>query len=218
MSLAIIQIGRVIQNANTFNTAQWNQMSMISNNFQNQVSEFLNLLKTRRIDYALAGGLALLQYVPGRNTEDMDLIITTPSLQLLPEVQIKEKNDLFAYGYYKELKVDFLFADNNLFELVMKQYVGLRLYEEGTIPTATIDGLILLKLYALPSLYRQFDMDRVAIYEADLTQLMYRTKDKAADFLAVLGKYMTPEDISSLSNILNEIQKKINRFKNGKQQ
>jgi hypothetical protein len=37
------------------------------------VARFFALLCERRIEYVLVGGIATLQYVEGRNTEDIDL-------------------------------------------------------------------------------------------------------------------------------------------------
>jgi len=39
------------------------------------VTRFFALLRERQIEYVLVGGIALLQYVEGRNTEDIDLIM-----------------------------------------------------------------------------------------------------------------------------------------------
>ena len=36
---------------------------------------FLALLRERQNEYVLVGGIGLLQYVAGRNTEDIDLIM-----------------------------------------------------------------------------------------------------------------------------------------------
>ena len=42
------------------------------------------------------------------------------------------------------------------------------------IPCATVEGLVLLKLFALPSLYRQAGFDRVRTYQKDLADLIAR--------------------------------------------
>ena len=52
------------------------------------VARFFALLRERQIDYVLVGGIALLQYVEGRNTEDIDLIMTVSALEHLPELQL----------------------------------------------------------------------------------------------------------------------------------
>ena len=51
------------------------------------VDRLFDLLEQRKVDYLLVGGIALLQYVDGRNTEDIDLIVAVSALERLPEVQ-----------------------------------------------------------------------------------------------------------------------------------
>ena len=58
------------------------------------VSRFFSLLRERQIDYVLVGGIALLQYVEGRNTEDIDLIMAVSALERLPELHL-ESRDVF---------------------------------------------------------------------------------------------------------------------------
>lgn len=45
-------------------------------------------------------------------------------------------------------------------------------FGDRSIRCATIEGLIILKLYALPSLYRQGNFDRLSLYENDIPQLL----------------------------------------------
>ncbi|MBI5349508.1 MAG: hypothetical protein HZB77_09375, partial [Chloroflexi bacterium] len=48
------------------------------------------LLEERKIGYVLVGWIAMLQYIEGRNTEDIDLIMALSSVQRLPEIKISE--------------------------------------------------------------------------------------------------------------------------------
>ena len=50
------------------------------------VARLFALLRERQIEYALVGGIALLQYIEGRNTEDIDLIMALSSLEKLPAI------------------------------------------------------------------------------------------------------------------------------------
>ena len=61
-------------------------------------------------------------------------------------------------------------------------------YEIGVLPTATIDGFFSSSSFALPSLYRQFDFDRIAIYEADIMQLLRRSTNPNSFFIEVLAR------------------------------
>ena len=45
------------------------------------VAELFTLFKQRKVRPVLVGGIALLQYIQGRNTEDIDLIVAVSSLK-----------------------------------------------------------------------------------------------------------------------------------------
>ena len=79
------------------------------------VTSFLSLLRERHIPFVVVGGIALLQHVSGRNTDDIDLIISAPRLSELPELVIRERSEMFAYGHFGELRVEVLFAEHALF-------------------------------------------------------------------------------------------------------
>jgi hypothetical protein len=51
------------------------------------VARFFALLRERKIEYVLVDGIALLQYVEGRNTERFDLIMAVSALERLPELR-----------------------------------------------------------------------------------------------------------------------------------
>ena len=125
------------------------------------VARFFSLLRERDIDYVLVGGIALLQYVEGRNTEDIDLIMAVSALEKLPELTLETRDGDFARGKFGNLKVDVLLTSNPLFDEVRKRYTTSKRFVEQEILCVTVDGLILLKLYALPSLYRQGNFTRV---------------------------------------------------------
>ena len=177
------------------------------------ITDFLALLESRQIPFVVVGGIALLQHVHGRNTEDIDLIISAPRLDDIPELVIRERSNMFAYGSFHDLRVDVLFAEHPVFEHIAKKFTVLMDYQIGKLPTATIDGLILLKLFALPSLYRQFDFDRIAIYEADVTQLLSRSSQEDAFFLDALSPHILDSDCLEIATILSDIRSRLKRMK-----
>lgn len=130
------------------------------NSLLETVGDLFSLLVEREIDYVLVGGIAMLQYVDGRNTEDIDLIVALNTLQNLPEIEIESQDMFFAHGDFGGLQIDLLLTENRLFDTVRREHATVRQFVERAIPTATVDGLLLLKLYALPSLYRQGDFTR----------------------------------------------------------
>lgn len=176
------------------------------------VGRLFALLEERRIDYLLVGGIALLQYVEGRNTEDINLIMALASLERLPEVRKTGEERDFARGDYEGLQIDLLLTTNPLFEDVRRRYATRRRFVEREIPCATPEGLVLLKLYALPSLYRQGNLSRVALYETDILMLMDRQKVDVEPLFTELAPHLSPTDLASLRRITDEIRQRIERF------
>lgn len=176
------------------------------------VARFFSLLGERQIEYVLVGGIALLQYVEGRNTEDIDLIMAVSSLEQMPELIVETRDEDFARGKFADLKVDVLLTSNPLFEQVRKTYSTTRRFVEQDIPCATVEGLILLKLYALPSLYRQGNFTRVGLYENDVATLLHTHNPPVEPLLDELSLYLSDSDTAQMKQIVSEIRQRISRF------
>jgi len=179
-----------------------------------QVEQLFNLLDSRKADYALVGGIALLTYVEGRNTQDIDLIMALPSLEKLPEIKIESQDMYFARGKFGELQIDILLTKNPLFAKVEKDYTTSKQFMDREIHCATVEGLILLKLFALPSLYRQGSFERVGIYETDIATLMNAFNPKMEPLFDELGKHLNADDMSEARKIVSDIETRIQRFRN----
>ena len=176
------------------------------------VVELFTLLGERRIAYLLVGGIAMLRYVEGRNTEDIDLLMSLPSVQQLPELTIEEQSEFFIRGRFRSVRVDVLLSANALFAEVQKDFGTTHRFAELEVPTATAEGLILLKLYALPSLYRQGLFDRVSVYEADVASLVQRHQRDVEPLLQRLQPHLEEGDRHELREIVKDIQARIARF------
>src|SRR5258707_5093270 len=50
--------------------------------------DLFRILDERQIPYLLVGGLALLTYVKGRNTKDVDLLMSVAAMRRVPELEI----------------------------------------------------------------------------------------------------------------------------------
>jgi hypothetical protein len=211
-----LDIARIIQLAHVANPANWSRRMELE--YADAMREFLLLMRAREIPFVVVGGIALLQYVNGRNTEDLDIIVAAPHLDEIPELKVLERNPMFAKAEFKVLRVDILFYEHPLFNRVARDFSTELQYSVGPLKSATIEGLILLKLFALPSLYRQFDLDRVAIYEADLAQLVARTSREDSFFLGILAEFQSPSDVGEIRSILAEIRQKIRRIQGASRQ
>lgn len=207
-----IHIGNVIRNAIVFNFRNSLGGSVMTDNLLQTVARLFALLDERQVEYLLVGGIALLQYIEGRNTQDIDLIMAVSSLEKLPEIQISEQNADFARGDFNELQIDLLLTRNKLFDKVRLAYATTQPFIEQSIPCATVEGLLLLKLYALPSLYRQGSFARVGIYENDIATLMQLYRPAMTPLFAELTPHLSATDLKSVREIVQEIEHRIARF------
>ena len=209
-----VQIGNVIRNAVVFNVKNWLGGMMNSDSLIQSVQDFFAVLEQRKIDYVLVGGIAILHYVEGRNTQDLDLLMAVSSLEKLPELKVSSKDVNFVHANYNELQIDILLTQNPLFKKVHRQYSKVEKFLDRKIPLATVEGLLLLKLYALPSLYRQGNFARVGIYENDIATLLHYYQPDLSSLLNELSQYVNENDFSEIKGVVSDIQKRIKRFKN----
>lgn len=189
--------------------------SGMSGDVLNATRHFIKALEHEKIPHVLVGGLAVLQYVDGRNTRDIDLIIAVEDLPRLPDFHLEEKNEWFATGTSGPLRVDLLFTTNPLFADVLACHSEARDFLGARLRCATPEGIVLLKLFALPSLYRQGNIDRAALYETDILQLLHHHPANPETLLHILKPHMTSTDINALREVLNDIQSRLthaNRF------
>jgi len=205
-------IGEIIQNAIAFNVRNWQGSIMASDSLIQSAQDLFTLLEQRRIKYVLAGGIALLYYIEGRNTQDLDLLMAASSLAKLPELEVFSQDKYFVRAHLGKLPIDILLTQNPLFRRVHDKHSRQVQLLERKIPIATVEGLLLLKLYALPSLYRQGNFARVGIHENDIATLIYYHKPNMEMLLKELAQYISEADLAELKNIVAEIQNRTGRF------
>jgi predicted nucleotidyltransferase len=208
------QIGDVIRNAVVFNVKNWLGGMMNSDSLIQSVQDFFAVLEQRKIDYVLVGGIAILHYVEGRNTRDLDLLMAVSSVEKLPELKVSSQDMNFVRASYHELQIDILLTQNPLFKRVHSHYSKVEKFLDRNIPLATVEGLLLLKLYALPSLYRQGNFARVGIYENDIATLLHYYQPDMPSLLSELSKYVNENDFAEIKGVVTDIQNRIKRFKN----
>lgn len=208
-----VHIGEVIRNAVTFDFKNSGEEILNADSLPGSVERLFDLLHERGIDYVLVGGVAMLGYVEGRNTEDIDLILAVSELEKLPEITVEDMDANFARGIFDYLRVDLLLTRNPLFAKVQRQHATTVRFIERDVPCATVEGLMLLKLYALPSLYRQANFSRVGLYENDLATLMQAYRPSLEPLLSELSDHLSPTDLAAVGDIISEIQKRIERFR-----
>lgn len=183
------------------------------------VRRLFALLEQRRIDYLLVGGVAMLVYVDGRNTQDIDLIIDADAFDTLPEIEIEDQNFDFARAHFGGLQVDLLLTRNQLFDRVRHDFAATCHFAERDIPCATVEGLFLLKSFALPAMYRQGQFDRVEVYEHDLAMLIRDHQLDPSGLFDILAQHVSASDLCEIREIVAEMERRIERaptrFRNG---
>jgi hypothetical protein len=76
--------------------------------------------------------------------------------------------------------------------------------------------LILLKLYALPSLYREGNGQKIGLYENDIYTLCLISRPAMEPILAELALLVDRGQLSELRSITLEIQRRIDRVDRAK--
>lgn len=211
-----VHIGRVIRNAIVFDFKNSRGGAVNTDDLLQTVERLFALLEERRIEYLLVGGVALLQYVEGRNTEDIDLIMDVSDLKKLPEIAITGQSEDFIRGRFGDLRIDILQTRNALFDQVRRRFAAKRHFAEREIPCGTVEGLLLLKMHALPSLYRQGNFARVGLYENDIATLIQQYRPPLEPLFTELSPHITDTDLKALREIVHEILRRIERFEQGR--
>jgi hypothetical protein len=210
----VVHIGQVIRNAVAFDFKNL-EPGVNGDALLEAVNRMFALLEERRVDYLLVGGIAMLRYVEGRNTEDVDLIMTVSDLDRLPELEVVGSDADFVRCKFGDLSIDLLLTRNPLFNQVRRQYATVGRFVEREIPCATVEGLLVLKLYALPSLYRQGNFARVGLYENDVATLMQAYRPPLEPLFAELTGHLSPDDLAVVREIVAEIEQRVERFRRG---
>ncbi len=209
----IAKISEILINGALFDMKNWGNEPLNLENLPSILNQLFLALSERKTNYVLVGGIALLSYIEGRNTQDIDLILSKSALESMPEILIVEENQNFARGFFGDLQIDLLLTNNNpLFDLVKHQYVTEQVFSDRTVRCATVEGLLLLKFYALPSLYRQGQFDRVSLYENDILQLLLKYPVNLTQLCEILSSFLLPSDFQEIQSIASDIQARIRRF------
>lgn len=177
------------------------------------VRDFFTLLAKRAIPHVLVGGVALLRYIEGRNTRDIDLLVSMQSFKKIPELTIVHEDRPVIRATFRKIPVDIHLTEDPPFKLVARHHVTAHRFQELSIPCATVEGLVLLKLYALPSLYRQSNTQRIALCETDILMLLDRYNVSMEPLFLELAPFIEEGAMVELRKIVDEIRVRIARTK-----
>ncbi len=210
-----VSIKGIIYAANAFNTRNWmSDYKMNFDNLPNSVDKFLKLLSENEIEIVIVGGIALLSYVQDRNTQDLDLIVSKDDFRKISaSLKVVESDDSFANcETFDGLKVDFLFTDNQIFNYVKKAFSQERTYREGSFFIATVEGLVLMKLYAWADLQfngRLFNdkylLTKSLRYKNDIEVLLLNYEINLTPLKKILKKNLEASKYELVEDLINQL-------------
>jgi len=218
--VSLSRVGQVLLDAWEVGSHKWNdgplqlregRSDSLPAPLPNDVLELFRVLHGASVPYLLVGGIAMLTYVEGRNTKDVDLLMSVTAMEQVPELNLLDRDDFFVRGRFRSVQVDLLLTTNPLFKLVEERFATKHRFAELEVPAATVEGLIVLKLYALPSLCRQLDWDWVYVYESDVKQLLARYEPDMEPLFGLLERYMLASDLRELRKFVAEDQQRRGR-------
>lgn len=213
---ALVDIGEVIQNGVVFDFKNWQGGTVDAQHIPEAVNRLFVLFERKKISVVLVGGVALLQYVEGRNTQDIDFILDRETVEIVTEWQVTGRDQYFTRAVFEGLRVDFLLTTHPLFARVKAAYSATRPFQDRQVLCATVEGLLLLKLFALPALYRRGSLDKVALYEGDVFMLLSRSNVPRESLFAELKPHLSDSDLSEVRKIVDELQQRIERVDRGR--
>jgi hypothetical protein len=172
-------------------------------NVRSAIEALFDEIEQREVDTLLVGGVAILAYVAGRNTQDIDLIVRPEDLGRV-SWEVASRDADFARASYRGVQVDLLLTSNPLFAYVAERCRTTQKFGVREVAWVTVEGLLLLKLYALPSLYRQTNLARAALYEGDIRMLRQGAEIDEKNLFACLERHLPKADITELRRIWDE--------------
>lgn len=177
------------------------------------LKQFVSVLDAESIDYALVGGVALMVAADeSRPTDDLAFIVAPERLETVEKVSLISKDANFGRYQWEGITIDALYTNNKIFSYALKNYRCTYDFGECSIASLTAEGLFLLKLYALPSLYLQTQFDRANTYELDLIRLFRRTPEiREEQLFNFLQKHLEFSQIKELREIVEECRQKSQR-------
>jgi hypothetical protein len=220
--MSITSIASVVNNAIAFNLNPNNRSQTSVDDAaviyvsEARIASVFSILQSRMVNYLLVGGVAMLVYVEGRNTQDIDLLLDPSELSRIPELTILSRDRNFARADFNGLQIDLLLTTNPLFQYAFEHYGSIKQVGDIEIDCIQPEGLILLKLYALPSLYRQGSLQRANLYESDITALLIEfphIEGRLEHLFVRLSNSLISSDVKEVREIVGDICRKISRMR-----
>jgi hypothetical protein len=101
----VAAIGEIVRNGVMFDMKNWEEKTFNPESLPDVVTRLFTIFEERETDYLLVGGIALLSYVEGRNTQDVDFILSKSDLAGIPEIAVQDENQDFVEEIFQGYKL-----------------------------------------------------------------------------------------------------------------
>jgi hypothetical protein len=108
--------------------------------------------------------------------------------------------------------VDILLSGNPFFAHVKQRHAETTRIAESLIMCVTVQGLILLKLYALPGLFDRGDFLGVGLNETDVGALVFAYRPNMDELLGQLAWFLGEFDLHTVRDAVDNIERLVARF------
>lgn len=179
------------------------------------VDRLFSLLEQRHIEYSLSGGMALHSYIQTPGSSDLVLLMDLSALENLPELSVSGQEGFSVHTEFEGEPVEIWHTQNPLYYKVCSKFSESRRFLDHDVPMVTVEGLLLLKMFALPSVYRQGSFAEASIQEAEIATLLHDYEPNISHLLDEVAVYLNDEDVTEVISIILDVQKRINRYKKG---
>src|SRR6266853_1461845 len=72
----------------------------------------------------------MLPYIKGRNTKDVNLLMSVEVMRRVAELEIEDENNFFARARFRTVQVDLLLTRNPLFKTVEQRFAAVHQFAE----------------------------------------------------------------------------------------
>jgi hypothetical protein len=170
-------------------------------------------LDERRVNYSVAGRLAMNAYFGNREVNDIDVLVSNRALKLIPDVHIEGQTNFFAGAQYRQIRVVAYLTENPFFEEVRAEFQTKVPVAGVQVAVATVEGLIALNLYAVHCLNRQRQYYRIEAYEVNIIALLTLCEPAALERVVTLMRaYIPAEHQEELEDTLKTCRKEAARW------
>jgi DNA-binding NarL/FixJ family response regulator len=184
-----------------------------SDSLEGELARLASLLETRRIPYLLAGDVAVPRSAGSLVGEGVALAVSHLSLSEIPELEVDGHGRDWTRVSLGAFRIDLLLPGEPVLAMLIAEHAASLSLAGSSLRCVSATGQILLKLSLLPRLYQEAHFSRVVQWESDIATLIFEHQPETGPLLEKLSSCISETDQELISQILQQIEKRINWFR-----